>query len=962
MGYRVIDRYPTFDDATSSEEDAMTRRHIGCWTCVFLGCAMTIAASSGAFAQSADLTPNAPNAIEFPVQTAKFVRVIIPGTSSGEPCFDEVEVFDAATGKNVALASLGAKASASSCIAGYAVHQIAHLNDGLYGNSHSWIAAAVDNQWAQIELAQPAKINKVVVSRDREGKYNDRMPFAVEIQVSADGKQWQKVRRVEEDPLKFAFLRERESWTHITVDDHLSPRVTDRPALPGGPLYWSRIAKLAPLDRVLALMEELGDRLAAKGVDVSAERRELAAFRERQKALAAAKPADPKADETLYLDARLAKRKLLFRDPELALLAKIVFVKRHPYLSSHNYSDILDSQFRSGGGICQLDIPLRNGRLEPADAKLTTLFDGSAGIARDVAIDFDAKKVFFAFRPEKAGNAGYPRYWHMMAMNADGSDPKRLTDGPYHDTYPCPLPDGGLAFMTTRSEIRFLCWRPQAVVLYRMDNPFGSEKPSVRPLSFANLTEWSASVMRDGRILWTRSEYLDKGADFGHTLWAIHPDGSHPTLLFGNNTPNCYMNAREVPDSNELLCTLFSHGGDHNGPLGLIDRTRGPFDPKAVTNITPDSRPHYNMDWPRASCFRDPTPVSRDYFLASHAPADKFGLFVVDRYGNRELVYFDPAIGSMCPIVFRPTQRPPVLSEESVKTNAKQPGQFTVLDVYQGMGDSVPRGKVKYLRVCEEVRSPLERLPNGECRQDYGEDFQDHYASPSHVVTGPYGWTTYVAKASLGLVPVEADGSANFSAPSGKVLYFEALDENLNEIQRMRSVVQLQPGERRSCIGCHDDRKSAPPTAPALAIRRAPSKLDPPSWGTEAFSYEKIVQPVWDAKCVRCHDANDKKINLTSLCGKDRVPASYRTLIAGGWVHYFDYTWGLRHNKAEPMTFGTVKSKLWNVLEAGHHDVQLTPDERHRVKCWIDLNCPLWPNYDHRMTRPGPEAQMTKAK
>jgi len=113
----------------------------------------------------------------------------------------------------------------------------------------------------------------------------------------------------------------------------------------------------------------------------------------------------------------------------------------------------------------------------------------------------------------------------------------------------------------------------------------------------------------------------------------------------------------------------------------------------------------------------------------------------------------------------------------------------------------VPRGKVKYLRVCEEMASKLPRLSNGEYRQDCGDDFQNYYASPTHLVQGPYGWPTFVAKASLGLVPVEADGSASFNAPSGKVLYFVALDGDLNEIQRMRSVVQLQPGERRSCIG-----------------------------------------------------------------------------------------------------------------------------------------------------------------
>ena len=109
-------------------------------------------------------------------------------------------------------------------------------------------------------------------------------------------------------------------------------------------------------------------------------------------------------------------------------------------------------------------------------------------------------------------------------------------------------------------------------MLFRMD----ADGANIRPLSYANLSEWAPGVMRDGRILWTRSEYLDKGADFGHTLWAIRPDGTHAELVFGNNTPNCYINGREVPGTREICCTLFSHGGDHNGPIGLIDRAQGP--------------------------------------------------------------------------------------------------------------------------------------------------------------------------------------------------------------------------------------------------------------------------------------------------------------------------------------------------------------------------------------------------
>jgi len=110
---------------------------------------------------------------------------------------------------------------------------------------------------------------------------------------------------------------------------------------------------------------------------------------------------------------------------------------------------------------------------------------------------------------------------------------------------------------------------------------------------------------------------------------------------------------------------------------------------------------------------------------------------------------------------------------------------------------------------------------------------------------------------------------------------------------------------------------------------------------------------VWDAHCVRCHDASDDQgINLAGTLDQDKVPASYRTLIAGGWVHYFDFTYGLRHHKAEPTTFGTLQSKLRRVLESEHYEVKLTEPDLRAVKCWIDLNCPLWPDYQFRPDRP----------
>ena len=137
-----------------------------------------------------------PNTFAFPAEETRFVRLVIHASSSGEPCIDELEVYGPDGEQNLALAQNGAKATASSCLPGHAIHQIAHLNDGRYGNEHSWIAARAAGEWAQIELPGPAKVSKVVFSRDRNRHYADRVPIHFEIQLSIDGQQWKQVREV----------------------------------------------------------------------------------------------------------------------------------------------------------------------------------------------------------------------------------------------------------------------------------------------------------------------------------------------------------------------------------------------------------------------------------------------------------------------------------------------------------------------------------------------------------------------------------------------------------------------------------------------------------------------------------------------------------------------------------------------------------------------------------------------
>jgi len=162
-----------------------------------------------------------------------------------------------------------------------------------------------------------------------------------------------------------------------------------------------------------------------------------------------------------------------------------------------------------------------------------------------------------------------------------------------------------------------------------------------------------------------------------------------------------------------------------------------------------------------------------------------------------------------------------------------------VADVYSGIEHAVPRGTVKYIRVAEEVRADLMLLPDGTYQKDHT-PFMHWYASPVDKVRGPHGWPSYVAKGTWGVAPVAEDGSAHFHAPTGKVLFFQALDKDFNELQRMRSVVQLQSGETRTYIGCHEDRRHAPPARLGLALSRPPNRLQTPQWGAGPFSFEKV--------------------------------------------------------------------------------------------------------------------------
>jgi len=123
---------------------------------------------------------------------ARAVRFSILATTGAEPCIDELEVFDS-NGSNVALAAAGAKPSASGTLAGYAIHKLEHVNDGLLGNNNSWISDTAGRGWVELDFPTPKRIERIVWSRDREGRFKDRLATDYRFEAALGPGEWKEI-------------------------------------------------------------------------------------------------------------------------------------------------------------------------------------------------------------------------------------------------------------------------------------------------------------------------------------------------------------------------------------------------------------------------------------------------------------------------------------------------------------------------------------------------------------------------------------------------------------------------------------------------------------------------------------------------------------------------------------------------------------------------------------------------
>ena len=652
------------------------------------------------------------------------------------------------------------------------------------------------------------------------------------------------------------------------------------------------------------------------------------------------------------------RRSIILSHPALDF-DNLLINKRPPPAYSHQSRQYLGRYSLPGPGL----VVLESWKDEPEE---TVLLQGNLplGSVLHPDLSFDAKQVLFSFCDHSEPDPTLRRFFiceigihgsGLRQLTGTGNDPLAGADGRetalIEDYDPCYLPDGGFAFVSTRLQSHVRCQYGGRYfanfVLYRAD----ANGLNIRRISFGEAPEWEPSMLADGRIVYTRWDYVNRHDTFFQSLWVTRPDGTAVSHVYGNYTRNPCTTAepRAIPGSHKIVTTAVAHHGYTAGSIIVVDPRQGQEGETPITRITPDIQFPETEGWPVGAC-ANPYPLSEDLFLVAYTPdtlvregkvqrPNAYGIYLIDTLGGRELIYRDPDMSCFSPIPIKPRRKPPALPVVEKRDEAT--GVFFVNNVYQST-QAIPTGSIKSLRVVRLFEQTVETPPSR------GKAIID------------------MPKRIAGTVPVGEDGSAAFRAPSGKPLLFQLLDENGMAVMSMRTLVYLQPGEVAGCVGCHDPRHS---TTRSVALPGDVTIHDlKPAAGPQydgGMSFARTVQPVLDRFCIDCHGL-DKTEGDVDLLGtlKDVIfayptwPGPNKMIVSRAYESLMNRPElvaiaqrNFETDISTPRDYFAHAGTLADMLLAGHPDAEgkarVTLDRQsfQRIVDWLDTNAMFYGDY-----------------
>jgi len=623
---------------------------------------------------------------------------------------------------------------------------------------------------------------------------------------------------------------------------------------------------------------------------------------------------DASAGSKIVISGATTKTQTLDLNAEVEQLLEVsnyfVVAKAKQFGGSHYaYTDALaemmngddlyrETTFNKGSQLVLLSLIDRgNGKVDVFE---TVMLESKMGVIRDPDVSADGTKALFSMKTSNTDDF----HIYELDMTESGYPYKQLTFGSGHsDIEPKYLPNGGIVFSSNRDVQTVDCWHTTVCNNYIMNG----DGTNILRVGYDQVHTTYPTVCSDGRVIYTRWDYNDRTQMWVQGFFQMNQDGTNQTEVFGNgsNFPTTLLHTREVEGEPGVYVSVVSgHHVQQIGKLCLVDTNKGRNDKDAVIFVTPGETPSTNgyVDGygQNGKVYKYPYAISKDLFLVSTIDgysnsSSAFDIVLMNARGKSVTLVEGTSelpASQIVPVKITSNHNRPTLVNYKVNS-----GTYYVANVYEGPAmEGVKQGSAAYLRVVEIVYRASAIGATFQSGSGSGDPF-------SPIATGTGSWDV---KSVLGIVPVEKDGSVMFSVPSDTPLYFQLLDKDGQVIQTMRSWSTLMPGETYSCVGCHEDKNTAPNNSNGItdAMKKGVQKLQPDLWMADVESYEgfdpykddsigfsfmDVVQPIFDKSCVECHSNTTESYNkikvVSANCDDYVEAAAYKIPFSSQWSY-----------------------------------------------------------------------------
>jgi HEAT repeat protein len=469
---------------------------------------------------------------------------------------------------------------------------------------------------------------------------------------------------------------------------------------------------------------------------------------------------------------------------------------------------ILDLADNADGNVADIPAP-RVPNIPYVPKQLTNFSDGYVA---DCEVSFDGKTVWFSRREQNSP------WWHIFKIQADGSNLQQITFGNFHDVQPVELPNGRIAFSSTRLGTRDEYHGYPSTGLSTM-TPDGRD---IQVIGFNFGRDSEPSVADDGSILITRLELFYSRMKTEYNLLALRPDGTQARTIYGPERRAFWRNIHGGYGG-------WFAGGEEGGRHRLLRLTQPqPFSANKILLTTP-AGPVLTQGRSGEQLLRQPflrkggndemvitTAIRLDEKMLLVAAGKKnkvmenaqfpkdgvtLGLYTMDvAAGELTLLYSDPKASCYEARSLHPRVVPPIIPEDLLSRGSEFTGTLYVQSVFLSQ-ESRTRELGKLLRIVEGLPQVTRHA--------------------THTIPNEFAWKNHggAFARDLGTIPLAVDGSFAVEVPADRFIALQVLDGDRNVVGNQLVWMNVRPGENKGCVGCHEQAETTLPAIPPLATR-----------------------------------------------------------------------------------------------------------------------------------------------